>query len=220
MKTKIITHFILFAAFLLAINSCNNRAKDSGKDIFSQLSNLEKNNLNDFFSNFSKIYTDTFSQGKLTDKIKINFAVYYNYRNNFKALEIVNEGNNAALSADITSKTAEEFFGEAINKNQPIENIAFENNKYVIRMGDGERFLFAQILSLSDMGNDIFDATMQIYAAGSGWAGDPNAAPEVWKNQGEEIDQLPVPEVKMKAKLKKISTNGIAKYNLLGFLFL
>jgi hypothetical protein len=218
MKTKNIIPIVLAIIFTVIIDSCNNKINSKGEDVFSKLSVQEKNKLNDFFSEFSKIYTDTFSQGKLTDKIKINFAVYYNYRNNFKALEIVNEGNNAAISENIVSKTTEEFFGEKINKNQSVENIAFENNKYIIQQGDGERFLFAQILSLTDKGNDLFDATMQIYAAGSGWSGNPNAAPETWKTS-DEIDQLPIPEIKMKAKLKKNSKTETAKYILLEFLY-
>jgi hypothetical protein len=217
MKTKINLLQILSIISLFTINSCKIGTNSSGENVFRKLTTAEKNNLNRFFTDFTEINTESFAKDALNDRIKITFAVYHNYRNNFKTFEQINNGADACIGEDLVARTANQYFGSKILKNQSTSDIYYENKKYKIQNSDGESFRFAQTESLIDQGNDIYTATILVFSAGSGWTGDINAAPETWKI-GNDKDEIPQSDVKMKAVVKKITENGESHFVLLEFL--
>jgi hypothetical protein len=181
------------------------------------LSDTKIKNLNAYFTCFSEIYLPEFSKGNITDSILIQFGVYYNYRNHFSAFKQIAEGSKASISEIQVADSAFKFFGIKISKHQSIDEIEYNNKKYIIVNSDGEAYRFSQLRELSDIGGGLYSAIIEIYSASSGFTGDVNASPETWKTNTDEAE-IPASEGKMKAIIRKTTKNGDNKYVLLEYL--
>ena len=181
-----------------------------------QLSDNEKANLNSYFTAFSEIHLPVFTQNNLPDSVLIQFGVYYNYRKHFKMFKQIAVGSKASIGEVQVAGTAFHFFGVAIKKHQPSEGIVYSKNNYIIANSDGEAYRFSQIRSLSDAGNGVFNANIEIFSASSGFTGDINASPETWISASAGED-APISEGKMKAKIRKIEEKGTIRYVLLEY---
>jgi len=188
----------------------------SSKPTRVELSQTEKNELNTFFTNFSKIYTQPFNKGLIDDKEMIHFGIYYNY-NNFPQLFAQKDEFNLSINEAKVSETATLFFGKNISKHQSIEGVEYNSGEYTIPMADGEAYRFSQVEELLDMGDNTFQATVSIYVASTGWTGNENDSPETWKSADMEED-IPVLEGKIVAIIEKGKENNPSGYLLIQYL--
>jgi len=76
-------------------------------------------------------------------------------------------------------------------------------------------YRFSKVETLIENKKNEFSAIVQIYKASSGWTGDINSSPDVWKQ--ENSADVPQKDIKMKALLRKISENGKSRYILLSY---
>jgi hypothetical protein len=181
-----------------------------------ELTNHDKADLNRFFTCFSEIHLPFFTKDNIPDSVLIRFGVYYNYRNHFDMFKQLESGAKASIGENQVADTAFRFFGSKINKHQAIEDIAYKKNNYIIFNSDGEVYRFSQVRELSDTGEGVFDAMVEIFSASSGFTGDINASPEKWKSAGND-EEIPSSEGKIKAKIKKITEQGKTNYILLEY---
>lgn len=138
--------------------------------------------LNTFFSNFSEVQMEPFDPITLSDEQIIDFAVFHNHINNYKRFE--NAGNNKIkIKKEYIEETAEKYLNRKISKHQSTEKVNFSNGCYVIEDASGEAFYFSQLEELSDMGDNAYYATVNVYVASSGWAGDYQSNPETWEKE-------------------------------------
>ncbi len=224
MRTKNLVIGLISVLTLFTVLSCNsvtNPDKENSLDSLPpqrtvQLSTAEKSGLTLFFTSFSEIYLPTFSQDKVPDSLLIQFGVYYNYRKHFKTFKQIPKDSKASIDETLVADTAYRFFGQKIKKHQSIEGIEYKNNNYLIYNSDGEVYRFSQILELTDLGDGVFQATIEIFDASSGFTGDINANPETWKTAGDT--DIPKSEGKMKTKIRKVNEKGKTGYVLLEYL--
>jgi hypothetical protein len=224
MKKRLFT--LMSAIALLVMVSCNmgtkHSDKKSGNDSLTtknemKLDPAEKGLLNHFFTGFSEINTKPFTKDDVSDKMLIHFGVYYNYRNHFKLFEQTNSGANSRIREDQVADTSMKFFDVKIKKHQSIDGIEYKNKMYTIQNADGEAYRFSQVEKISMTDDGLYLVIIKIYNASSGWTGDINAKPEVWKAvaNGEPIPEI---EGKMKATIKKITDSNGGHYVLVEYL--
>jgi hypothetical protein len=224
-KSLLLPTLFLFLVLSVSCNTSNSSegqtnsqdSLSSGKAI--QLTNQEKAELNSYFTCFSEIHTAFFKKDNIPDSVLIRFGVYYNYRNHFDKFKQLEAGAKASIGEKQVADTAVRFFGAKIIKHQAIEDIEYKNNSYIIFNSDGEAYRFSQIRELTDTGQGIYDALIEIFSASSGFTGDINSSPEKWKSSGNE-EEVPTSEGKIKAKIKKIEEQGKTRYILLEYLSL
>ncbi|MDF1548149.1 MAG: hypothetical protein P1P88_10035 [Bacteroidales bacterium] len=181
-----------------------------------KLSEVEKNELNSFFTEFSEIYLPTFKKDNVPDSALIIFGIYYNYRHNYKVFTQTNQAY-ARIPEKMVSDKASEFFGIKIRKHQAFNGIEYNKNNYIVQIGDGEAYRFSQVRQLFDNGNGLLTAVIEIFNGSSGFTGDINGNPKTWKSS-ENSDDIPLSVGKMKATLKRITEHGKTRYELLEYL--
>lgn len=218
----ILLPIVVSASIISCNNATNSNSNQSKQDSISSekkvaLSDTEIKNLNAYFTSFSEIYLPEFSKRNIQDSILIQFGVYYNYRNHFNMFKQIKAGSKASISEMQVNDTVFKFFGIKISKHQSIEGVEYNNKKYIIVNSDGEAYRFSQLRTLSDIGDGLFSATIEIYIASSGFTGDVNADPETWKTNTDEAE-MPESEGKMKAIIRKTVENGDNKYVLIEYL--
>jgi len=209
MNLKFFKTKLLVVIFLFTIIACSQKPKPVN------LTSAEKAEWNAYFTFFSEIFTAPFQQDSISDKDLIHFGVFYNLRYHYKLFQPIDE-NKSTIRQDQVADTAMKYFGKKINVHQNIPDVEYNNKLYIIQLADGEAFPFSQIESLVDNGNGIFVATLNIFTASSGWTGDINANPDIWKknNQGEDVPQF---SGKMIATIKKSDDKAGNKYILIAY---
>lgn len=226
MKVNNLLFISITALAFLSMQSCksNSNSDNQESNQYSlvnhktvELSAIEKANLNNFFTSFSEIYLPTFSQNNIPDSVLIQFGVYYNYRNNFKMFKQIPEDSKASINQVQVADTAFKFFSQKIKKHQAIEGVVYNNSNYVIYNADGEAYRFSQVLEMVDLGEGVYQATIEIYSASSGFTGDINGNPKTWITN-ESVGDVPKSEGKMKAKIRRVNEQGKTRYVLLEYL--
>jgi len=222
-KLLLISTFALGLFSMLYCNSASNSDNQgTNQDSLTnqnavQLSANEKSELNNFFTSFSEIYLPAFSQNNVPDSVLIQFGVYYNYRKNFKMFNQIPDGSKASIAEKQVVDTAVYYFGQKIKKNQAVQGIEYKNNNYLIYNSDGEAYRFSQVIELFNLGDGIYQATIQIFSASSGFTGDINGDSKTWKTTEGE-GNIPKNEGKMSAKIRKVDAQGKTRYVLLEYL--
>jgi hypothetical protein len=168
------------------------------------LNEVQKKQLNIFFSNFSEVQMKSFKQKTLTNEALLNFALEHIYKNADKSLKRSKDGSAAIIPAAWVDKTTEKYFGQKIQKH--------EKSEYLVPLASGEAYRFSQITRLLGAGQDLFQAAGVIYLTGSGGTSDPHGTPAAWKKAGEEVQQVG----KFSALIKKDRT-GQERYLLLEY---
>jgi hypothetical protein len=140
----------------------------------------EKENLNNFFSNFSAVNLSSFKKGCLTDEQMLDFAESHCISRESENFKTVNKGYDIVVPAKDIDRITEKYFGEKI-KNHKLK-------EYIFGMASGEAYIFSQVNRLIALDNGDFRAEGTIYYAGSGEILDEHGTPESWKKA--DIDVL------------------------------
>lgn len=223
---KLVAIFLLPVAVVILATSCNtttntdNNQSEQISDTIgkkAELSKAEQNKLNAFLTNFSEVHLYEFSKDNLPDSVLIEFGVYYNYRNHFRAFKQLQDGLEASISETMVTDTAFKFFDVRIKNQQSVYGIEYKDGNYIIGNSDGEAFRFSQVKELFDAGNELLSATFEIYSCSPGFTGDINVDPETWESNPEE-EEIPQSEGLMKALVRKATVNGETKYTLVEYL--
>ncbi|HPS86856.1 MAG TPA: hypothetical protein PLY36_08935 [Spirochaetota bacterium] len=212
MKRSIFTASVLSLIMFTSIVS----AQSTPKEV--KLNPAEKKQLNTFFSNFSEVFVKPFKKDAISDTELIEFSVSHNYRNNEKLFVKGGEEYQVKIKASYIDNSAVKFFGRNIKKNQSIagSGIEYRDGWYFTTDASGEEYYFSQIVSLSDDGNNMYTAIVNVYAAGSGWTGNVHGDAKEWKKTSPED----VPEISevIKATLRKVTEKGKGRYILIDYL--
>ncbi len=215
------TVFYLFVIFLMTVFACNSGKKADSKTTDSasaqkkevtsktevKLSPDEQKKLNTFFSNFSEIFLESFTENQLNDKILIRFGVFHQYVNSPSCFK--NAGNNKVKIKDLqVNLAAEKYFGRNIITHLPVDEIEYKEGFYFIPQAAGEAHQFSQVEKLMQLEGENFEAIVVVYV---GETKNPHSTEAEWKKAGEEITI----SCKMKAKIQKItSEDNVSRYIL------
>lgn len=205
---------VLFAACSSNTNKEGSVSENSDKTPSnSKIVNLtvdEKKSLNVFFSNFSEMNLNSFTQANgITNDELIRFGVMYNYKNNFKRFVKVGE-NDAKIKKEFVDESAMAYFGKKVTTHKSISEISYSAGFYTIALADGESYTFSQINQLEDLGDQKYSAEVTEFNASSGWTGDSHANPSTYEKDPEG------PRVASKIKAV-IAKDAKGKYTLLEY---
>lgn len=178
------------------------------------VSKQEKEELNNHFTIFSKYKLEEFSENSLSVENAIDFAVQYNFDNNFEKFSIYKERCCAYIDKEYIEKTVNHYFGINIDTYSSTEKHEFIEDKYIAPLASGGSYNFSKIINLYEIEKDKLLAELEIYHAEGNFMGDINEDKEAWeKGEGE------VPELigKKKAVLKRINEGGKGRYILLSY---
>jgi hypothetical protein len=188
-------------------------AQIAGKEV--KLAPADKKALNTFFSNFSEAFVKPFTKAGLADADLIQFGVTHNYTNNKKLFVKAGQENLIKIRTGYIDDAAGKYFGVSVKKHQPVEGIAYKDGWYFIPEASGEAFVFSQVVNLYDIGNNMYEGSVNVYTASSGWTGNVHGSQKDWK-KGPENDAPELSEV-MKATIRKIAENGRSRYILVEY---
>ncbi len=168
---------------------------------FVDMTKVEKDELDTFFSTFSQTWLDGFAEGDLTDEIMLHFAESTISDDGLKKTD----ENHYAIPTTLIDQTTEKYFGKRMTTHKKTE--------YIMPVADGEAWRFSQINTLERMDENVFLAKGTIYVAGSGAVFDEHAIPADWKKQGEDVETVGP----FTARIRKLSQNGKDRYILLDY---
>lgn len=191
-----------------SINS-NSSAKDSTAQV--TLSDEDRIELNAFFTQLSKNMFSPVTDTAFTDTDLISFGVMYNYNNEPKRFEKIDEFNTKIKSEYVDSAVSL-YFGRKIKQHASVQGIEFGNGFYTITEASGEAMYFSQIESLNQNSDATFSAVAANFVAGSGACVDINDSPTQWTG-----DDKPEFMGKVSARLKKVIHQNTSRYVLLEY---
>ena len=209
----------LFFAVLLALAStatiaATTATESSGSEI--RLKADQQKKLNTFFSNFSEVFMQPFTQGSLTDSELIRFGVAHNYRNREKLFEKLASGTKARIREKHISESVLKYLGRSIAKHQTAGEYEYRDGYYHVSEASGEMLQFSQAVHMVALGNKRYAVDVNVYSASSGWTGNVHGSPASWKKSGDDIPEL---TQKMKATIvEKIGTDGKPSYTLVEYI--
>jgi hypothetical protein len=181
-----------------------------------KLKPAEKKLLNTFFSNFSEALVEPFEKDEFTDAAMVQFCITHNYINNYKFFVKGGEEYQVKIKSSYIDSTALKFFGRKIVKHQAVGEIGYKDGWYYTTDASGEAYYFSQIVNLYDSGNIMYTATVNVYAAGSGWTGNTHGDEKEWKRSSP--DDVPEISEVMKCTLQKVKEKGKSRYILVDYI--
>jgi hypothetical protein len=201
--------FILLASISIAFT------QSAPKEV--KITPAEKKQLNTFFSNFSEVFLEPFAKDGISDTKLIEFSVIHNYRNNEKLFVKGGKEYQVKIKAGYVDDTVNKYFGKRIKKHQSVDDsgIEYRDGWYYTTDASGEEFDFSQIASLSDNGNNMYTANVNVYSASSGWTGNVHGTEKEWKKASP--DDVPQISGVMKATLQKVTEKGKSRYILVDY---
>lgn len=138
------------------------KAKTS-KTKLDSMSDSEKKEINKFLSNFSEAsYTGT-KGGKEADAEKISFAFTHTQINNSD--EVVYNDLQKGISADVTDKVLERFFGESVPHETPDGSLWIYDNGYFMTQAtdDDSCAYFSAATAVKDNNDGTYSVDFNIY---------------------------------------------------------
>jgi hypothetical protein len=212
MKRMCILLFTLLSLVTFNFETNAERLKEiEGKEIKLNLVQWKK--LNTYFSNFSEVFFEPFSEGQLSNEEIIRFGVSHNIRNNESLIENVDE-NHGRLAAKYVEASVEKYFGIKHIDHKSVPGYRFKNGYYIVSWGSGEAYCFSQVTKLIDIGDDCFIAYTNEYVASSGFTGDPNGSAKDWEKDEETLPEL---TDKMRSIIKRIKNKNSTRYILMEY---
>jgi len=181
-----------------------------------KLKPAEKKLLNTFFSNFSEVLLEPFEKDEISDAALIQFSVLHNYKNNYKFFVHAGEEYQVKINASHVDDSIDKFFGRKISKHRFIGEINYKDGWYYTTDASGEEYFFSQIVNLFDNGSNMYTATVNVYAAGSGWTGNVHGDEKEWKKSSP--DDVPQISEVMKCTLQKVKEKGKSRYILVDYI--
>jgi hypothetical protein len=175
----------------------------------------EQKKLNTFFSNFSEVFVEAFSQDSLGDQTLITFGVAHNYRNRSKLFERTADGAKAKIKAIYVDQATQKYFDRKIEKHQSVGDYEYKGGYYYLTEASGEMLQFSQVERVVSLGNKRYAVDVNVYSSSSGWTGNVHATPASWKKSGDEAPQL---SQRMKATIAiTTGADGKTSYALLEY---
>ena len=202
---KIIFIFLgLITTVLISCNSNQNASKENTVQEEKKLSASEQKKLNIYFSNFAEAMLESFNEREeIKNDELIRFGIMFNYINNRKKFENIDE-YNVKIKKETIEETAQRFFEKSIKNHKSVEGVGYNNGYYSLPLADGEAYTFAQVDNFTELEDSKYAATLSVYTAGSGWTGDAHANPSTWNNEDK-----PTIAYKVNAKVIKKDANYI-----------
>ena len=170
--------------------------------------------LNVFFSNFSEVFLDSFSEGEVTNDELIRYGISHNYHNNPNLIEKVSS-TSGRLAARYVEASVKKYFGIAQVMHHSIEWHDYKDGYYSIAYASGEAYCFSQVTKLIDVGEGDYDAYANVYVASSGFIGDPHGTESLWKESEEDPPDL---GYRIRGVIRKVHEDGKSRYVLLEYL--
>lgn len=201
------------------ITATTNDTSSTKKIMLNSPANSEKNStpialnaemkkkFNTFFSNFSEVGVPPFASKEIPEDTLIDFGVRHNMMNRPQALQ------NGRLSAQEVDSACRKYFGTAPMNHHATGSFQYAGGYYTVPKAGGEGIRFSQVTSLSDKGDGTYSAVVTVFAASSGFTGNPHGTPEEWKSSGE----IPKPTAQMAAVIKKVNDDGNERYILVDY---
>lgn len=190
--------------------------KQGDKEIFKAMSNVQKKELNTFFSNFSEVYVDDFDISNYKDEDLIFFAIIHsiaNFRDRIKF-----ENNRMFIDQAYIDKDINRFFGVKV-KHKSVYDFTYSSGRYTWRPADGEQYNhFCHVAGFYENGDGTFSAKINVYevAPDSDWGDtiyDPNTA------VGEKSNGRYPSVGRAEAVVKRYNMNGKETYQLIKYHF-
>ncbi|GAB7078796.1 hypothetical protein [Megalodesulfovibrio paquesii] len=166
-------------SLLLCFACCLQAATTTAAETPVAMTPAQQRQLNTFFSNFSEAAVPSFAEGTLPPQARLDFALQHAYINKFKSLKKSSDGQSVLVPADMVDTILIKYLGA------PLPSHA--QKAYPVPLADGEAYVFSQIRTLTDLGQDIFRAEGFIYYTGPGGDIDPHGTPEQWRKAGEDV---------------------------------
>ncbi|MBB5337518.1 hypothetical protein [Pectinatus brassicae] len=201
---------LIFCFVFMQINTVTASPQNSGQMSLKReqtinLSAAEKNQLDKFFSNIARANLKPFTNGYISDKKLIEFAL------NTIA---VNEPRIVKVPVRRVNSICNKYFAHIPKKHGRTGDYKYADNFYFIPQASGEAFRFAQVIKLKDAGNGQYKAVVNIFTASSGFTGDVHGTRADWQAAGEDVELTD----KMQAVLKKITVGKHSRYILLDYI--
>jgi len=183
-----------------------------GKEVV--MSSAEQKKLNVFFSNFSEVGLEPFTEDNIIDEELIKFGILHNFINNYNLF--LPSGNDLKLKDDVISESVEKYFGKTFTAHKSTRDYKYKNGYYFVLNADGEAYTFSQVTGVNQISENKYVALINIYTASSGWTGDEHANPGTWNNKDEDKPEL---TGKFKATFSKTTgKNGEVVYKLIDYI--
>lgn len=180
-----------------------------------KLSKADKEKLDTYFSNFSEVALDKFSELDVRNETILHFGLYHNWINNRNLFKIT--GSYAAISEKYVLDSIYKYFGIEVRFSSSLKaKTGFSAGKYKIKCSDGEAFKFSQLDKFFSLGNNYYLCYLTNYYAGSGFTGNTHKPISELNKDKDPGNHVNVSE-KIVAKVKKVLENGIYRYILLSY---
>lgn len=173
--------------------------------------------LNVFFSNFAEASVQPFQRGgEIPPATLIRFGFLHNLINaDQRVQDAPGRPNHGRLSASHVEAAIKKYFGIRFSQHGSLEGIEYVNGYYVFPLADGETYPFAQVNSLTDLGNGEFAATLSVYQMSPGDDVDQyGTAVEQLRRRGYEVELVS----EMRARIRQVREDGRDRYVLLEYL--
>lgn len=164
----------------------------------------EQGKLNLFFSAFSEAGIKPFVEAKISNDELIKFGVKHCM---IHRRERIIDGK---LSSDEVNRACYQYFGVMPDRHRSVGDYFYVDGFYTIPLASGDVVLFSQITQLTDLGNGVYSANVNVYSAPSGFSGHVLGTPESWKAAREEVYLI----AQMNATIMKVTTKPMTRYIL------
>ncbi|MBU5484004.1 hypothetical protein KQI86_06650 [Clostridium sp. MSJ-11] len=154
-----------------------------------ELSENKRKELNNYFTLFVKYKLEDFKENSLTDENAINFAVAYNFDNNFEKFSVYQEKCCAYIEQKYIEDTINEFFAKKVEKHLTTPKYEFIDNKYIAPLASGGSYNFAKVKEMVEEDGKV-TAYLDIYHADGSFIGDINDTEEEWAKGEGEVPEL------------------------------
>jgi hypothetical protein len=128
----------------------------------SSMATDQRNSLDTFLSNFAEAHLKPFKAGALSDESLIGFGYDHIVHNQRRKLKSHPDATEWASIVDVDA-TATKYFGVKVKKHHAIPELAFNGKEYGRSGAAGDGVPFAQVVSLTDLGNGDYKASLNIY---------------------------------------------------------
>ena len=141
--------------------------KAASKELYPSMSKAEHKALNTFFSNFSEVGLDNFNIADYRVNQVVNFALWHDYRNNFKRFSAADSTNSGYLkiSADYVMGNLDKYLGILnIDLSSYSDTLNYYRNGYFYLMGaDGAPLRWSQVTSFVNNADGTITARIDVY---------------------------------------------------------
>jgi hypothetical protein len=133
------------------------------------LTAIEQEQLNTFFSNFSEANLKSFKQNSLTREALLNFALEHIYKNADTSLKRSKDGSAAIIPATLVDKTTEKYFGQKIKRHEkseylvPLASELIDTVESALKVSSETKFRFEDMDVLATRNNktDYFTVSLK-----------------------------------------------------------